>query len=310
MEPKKLKLLALGKKGILLSTCPKDIEDLYEIIHTYLKETAENYIISFKDQDGDECEILGQETFEAATQEFSSKITLKLVRKTQINPVLGVSQKSIESRKLLKYFKKKSRSMTFFDLETYEVEEHKLAKGISFKEYAAWIDLPSGEIFYCGGGHPVSSDEVFLINPYTNKYKKLPNMIFPRHSHAIVYKSGYVYIFGGIENVYYYGAITKKSERFNLSESFWEEIPDIDVPRGDAAATVYEENIYILGKGSTNLFQYNTNKPLIDLEEDNGGCMSINENLLYCFHASFLKIYDLLSLKRVERIQLPGNKSW
>ena len=117
-------------------------------------------------------------------------------------------------------FKKKTRDMAIFNIETELLEWHKLPKGIALKEYAAWVELPSGEVFYCGGGHPVSSDEVYLINPISRSFKKLPSMLNPRHSHAILYINGYVYIFGGIENTLFYGALTNKSERFCLRDSY------------------------------------------------------------------------------------------
>ena len=305
MESKKLKLLAAGRKGILLPKYPSDINDLYQLISTYMRESSDMFSISFKDQDGDDCEITNQETYEAAIHEFPCKIVLRLTKKEHIPVSVSVPEKV-----KLVYFRKKSRDMAFFDIENEKLEWHKLPKGINLKEYAAWVSLPSGEIFYCGGGHPISSDEAYLINPITRTYKKLPNMLYPRHSHAILYNNGYVYIFGGIENMLFYGTTTNKCEKYSLADSCWEEIEDIETARGDAAAAILDDTIYIMGKGSCFVFNYHTNQVVINLEEDNGGSMIINNNLLYAFQGNFIKVFDLKTLRAVEKIQLPGNKSW
>ena len=219
MEAKKLKILSSGRKGILLSKHPADIKDLYKLISVYTNEEADRYIISFKDSDGDECEITNQDTYEAAIHEFSSKIILKLLKKDENTPKNQIRLQNQKIKSLI-YFKKQTRDMAIFNIETELLEWHKLPKGIKLKEYAAWVSLPSGEIFYCGGGHPVSSDEVYLISPASGSYKKLPNMLYPRHSHAILYINGYIYIFGGIENTLFYGTLTNKSERFCLNDSY------------------------------------------------------------------------------------------
>ena len=309
MESKRLKLLCTGRKGILLPEYPKEIKDLYVVIFTYLKVNADEYIISFKDQDGDECEVFDQETYEAAISEFPSKIVLKLIQKELIISVINPST-ILQGKSLMKFFKKRSRTMAIYDLETEKIEYVKLARGISFKEYAAWVDLPSGEIFYCGGGHPISSEEAFIINPYTRSYKRLPNMQYSRHSHAIAYSNGAIYVFGGIQNMLFYGTMTKKCERYILDEEYWEEIADLDFPRGDAGAASKGDAIYILGKGSQNIVQFNSNEINIDLGEDSGGCLIVDKHLIYAFHGSSIKICDINTKKVIEKIQLPGNKSW
>ena len=54
---------------------------------------------------------------------------------------------------------------------------------------------------------------------------------------------------------------------------------------------------------------YNTNQIVINLEEDNGGSMVAHNDILYVFHGAFIKIYYLPTLKAIEKVQLPGNKS-
>jgi hypothetical protein len=303
METKKLKLLNKGRKGILLPTCPYDYHELCLVISRYFNLRPENFIISFKDQEGDECEISDQETYEAAFNEFSSKIVLTLINKEANLP-------SPNSKVLLKYFKKRSRSMALFDLTTEKTEYFKLPQGILFKEYAAWVDLPWGDIFYCGGGHPVSSDEAYIINPQSKTFKKLPNMHYTRHSHGIAYQNGAVYVFGGIQNILFYGTMTKKCERFILEDNVWEEIGDLESPRADVGACVDGNDIYLLGKGCQSIVQYNSNDVNIVLGEDSGGSLIAFNNAIYAFHGNFIKICEISSKRVIEKIELPGNKSW
>ena len=136
MEIKKLKLLATGRKGILLPDYPKEISGLYQLILLYFRANPSDFIISFLDQDGDECEITDQETYEAAVLEFNTMIVLKLIHKELIIPQIS-SAGNYKNRSLLKFFKKGTRIMIFYDLESEKVEYFKLPRGILFKEYAA-----------------------------------------------------------------------------------------------------------------------------------------------------------------------------
>ena len=44
----------------------------------------------------------------------------------------------------------------------------------------------------------------------------MPNMTVARHSHALAYYDGAVYAFGGYHNIFIFGAILSKTERFIL----------------------------------------------------------------------------------------------
>ena len=308
MERKKLKLLCKGKNGILLPCCPEDFQELSMLVCRYFNYKGEDFVIYFRDKEGDECEITDQETYEASLNEFSNKIVLNLINKEMIKPTAQNS--GFDSKVYLKYFKKNSRIMVLFDVNTEKVENVHFPFGILFKEYAAWLELPSGDIFYCGGGHPVTSDEAYIINPQSRTFKKLPNMHHMRHSHGIAYQNGAVYVFGGIQNVLFYGTMTKKCERFVLEDNVWEEIGDLDSPRADLGACVVGNNIYLIGKGGRNITLYNSNEVNIGLGEDSGGSMCALNNWLYIFHGNFIKICDLGSKKIIEKIELPANKSW
>ena len=308
MESTKLKLLSKGRKGILLPSCPANFEELCSLICKYFSYKGEDFVIFFKDKEGDECEVTDQETYEASFNEFTSKIVYNLISKEMIFPI--GQNLDFNTKVYLKYFKPRSRTMVLFDVNTESAESLDFPYGILFKEYAAWIELPSGDIFYCGGGHPISSDEAYIINPESKTFKKLPNMHYTRHSHGIAYQNGAVYVFGGIQTILFYGVMTKKCERFVLEDNVWEEIWDLDSPRADLGACVYGNSIYLIGKGGKNITLYNSNEVNIGLGEDTGGSMCTLNNLLYIFHGNFIKVCDLGSKKIVERIELPANKSW
>ena len=135
-------------------------------------------------------------------------------------------------------------------------------------------------------------------------------MQYTRHSHGIVYSNGAVYVFGGIQNVVFYGCMTRKCERYVIDEDCWEEIQDLDLPRGDVGACIKDDNIYLLGKGSQYVVQYKSNDISIDLGEDCGGSIFADKGMIYAFHNSFIKICDISERKVIEKVPLPGNKSW
>jgi hypothetical protein len=214
------------------------------------------------------------------------------------------------SRKSLKFFKKKSRKMAVFDVESETVDWISFPTGVLFKEYAAWVELPTGEIFYCGGGHPVSSGETYLLNPYIQTFKVLPNMMDPRHSHGIAYSNGSIYVMGGIKNVQNNGSFIKDCEKFTLEDEKWEKLYDMETPRGDTSALAVNDQILLFGKGSQYLVEYNSNGFKLDLQEDQGGCMLMIDGLLYIFHGSKLKICSFSNREVIEEFRLPRKTSW
>ena len=111
MEIQKLKLAA-GRKGILLPNYSADIKELHQLISVYLHESPGLFTISFKDQDGDDCEILNQGTYEAAINEFFFKIILRLTKKS--TPFIRIPPREAKAS----VFRQKSRDMAFFDIES------------------------------------------------------------------------------------------------------------------------------------------------------------------------------------------------
>ena len=84
----------------------------------------------------------------------------------------------------------------------------------------------------------------------------------------------------------------------------------MDTARGDTSVLVVNDSIFIIGKGSNYLVEYNTGNFKLDLKEDQGGCMSFVDNLLYIFHGSKVKICDIQTKKLIEEHRLPRRGSW
>ena len=164
MEIQKLKLAA-GRKGILLPNYSADIKELHQLISVYLHESPGLFTISFKDQDGDDCEILNQGTYEAAINEFFFKIILRLTKKAL--PLL----ESLPEKPRLVYFVRKAEIWPFFDIESEKIEWHKLPKGVNPERIRSLGGTGLRLILLLWWGYPISSDEVYLINPTTRTYK-------------------------------------------------------------------------------------------------------------------------------------------
>ena len=310
MENKKLKILFSGRKGILLQHAPLSLASLYKIIESYYHVDSSKLQITFKDSDKDECEVLDDITYFTACNEFLTKIVLNITLFNSI-PISRLScVKIMEGRKSLKFFKKKSRKMAVFDIESETLQWATFPVGIFFKEYAVWTDLPTNEVFYCGGGHPLSSGEAYILNPYTQTFKLLPNMLEPRNSHGLAYSNGHVYIFGGAKNMTFLDSKLRHCECYSLEEEKWEQIPDLDMSRSDAAAVATKEGIFVMGKGSQYLVRHNCNCGSMDLKEDEGGCMCCIENLIYVFQGCKVKVFSLESKRLVDEHILPTCESW
>ena len=287
--------------------------------------------LTFSDSEKDICEILDESTFEASLSEFPSTITYQIsIRQEKLlstqhpssqavtyfsqseSPAHSISQNSLISfqRQSLKFFKPRSHRMAVFDLESEKITWVEFSPRVSFKEYAAWVELPSGEIFYCGGGNPTPSNEVYLLNPYVQTVKMLPNMMIGRHSHGLTYSNGSVYVLGGFKQKANQTSMVKECEKYDVINERWENIFDLEVERGDTAAFAVNDSILVFGKGSSHLVMHNSGDFKIDLLKDEGGCMCLVDRNLYVFQADKVKVCDLNYRQIIEEHQLPKKKSW
>jgi hypothetical protein len=305
MRKQKLKLLDHNGKKTILPACPSSYTDLLTVVSRYTSQNPDSFSLVITDSEGDECEILDEATYKGSLSEFSFTVSISLVPHTFQRPL-----PETKSRPSLKYFKKRTRFCFIYYLDTKETTMTRLDVGISLKEYAAWVDLPDGSVFYCGGGYPVSSNEAFLISPVSGKYKRLPSMLYSRHSHGIIYFQGHVFVFGGLENQINSASIITKCEKFNLELGIWQEIEEIQTPRADVSASVFHDKILVFGKGSRCVSDYFYCEQFLDLGEDCGGCSIVYEKIFYVFQGSCIKVWDLEKMSFCERVLMSKTKSW
>ena len=121
MQAKKIKLLWPGHKGILLKTVPKTIESLFKIVEHYYKIDPASLLLTFFDNEKDECEITDDNTYKTACSESSHKVTIHISLQNKVSDTISCSYIFAE-RKSLKYFKKKTRKMAFFDIQSGTAE--------------------------------------------------------------------------------------------------------------------------------------------------------------------------------------------
>ena len=121
MQAKKIKLLWPGHKGILLKTVPKTIESLFKIVEHYYKIDPASLLLTFFDNEKDECEITDDNTYKTACSESSPKVTIHISLQNKVSDTISCSYIFAE-RKSLKYFKKKTRKMAFFDIQSGTAE--------------------------------------------------------------------------------------------------------------------------------------------------------------------------------------------
>jgi hypothetical protein len=310
METRKLKLLFKDRKGILLKSIPSSLSDLYTLIEKYYKSDPLTLSLFYSDSEKDLCEIVDEMTFEACLSEFLSTITIKIAPKLEKSSLHSPASQISLDHQSLKFFKPRTRNMAIFDIELETLSWIHFPLSISFKEYAAWVELPNGEIFYCGGGNPVPSNEVYLLNPYLKTVKPLANMLEARHSHGISYCNGSVYVMGGIKMNSNQTKMIKDCEKYDLSNERWEKIYDMDVERGDTSVFAMNDSILVFGKGSNFLVKYNSDDFKLDLQSDEGGCMSFAGGNLYIFSSDKVKVCNLNNRQIIEECRLPKKKSW
>jgi septum formation topological specificity factor MinE len=282
MDKKRLKLLCSGRRGILLKSLPPSIESLFSTIEKYFSINSSFIQITFKDSENDECEILDSETYNAAISEFNRTVKLSVsifnsVPISRINPI-----KIPKNSATLKYVKKNSRKLALFEIESNKTQWLTFPPGITFSEYSAWVDLPSGEIFICGGGHPTSISDSFILNPYTQTFKRVADMNFPRNSHGILYVDGFVYVFGGMKNMMFLGEYLSSCERFSLETGKWQIIEPLGQPMTDISAVLMKDKILVCGKGSHFIWEIGKNPVEMSHLYDNiGSCMAVVDDMLH-----------------------------
>jgi hypothetical protein len=212
----------------------------------------------------------------------------------------------------LKYLKKNSRKLALFDLQSKNLHWLTFPAGILFTEYSAWVELPSGELFVCGGGHPVSVSDSYLLNLESQTFRRLSDMHHSRNSHAILYKDGFVYVFGGMKNLMFLGDFHNSCERYSLQLNQWEVLQNLPHPLTDLSAVVWNERIFVCGKGSQFIDEVGKDTLRVQVYGDYGTCMAVLNDILHVFRGNLAQGFVIVdgSFKMVWQKELDQKYSW
>jgi hypothetical protein len=105
--------------------------------------------------------------------------------------------------------------------------------------------LPKGSLLITGGGDEddIAVREVVKVDTL-REYAvcSQPPMHTPRHYHAAVYHSQYLYVLGGFDDT-----CLSECERYSCAESQWEVLPALPVACSAMSAVEWENSLYALG---------------------------------------------------------------
>lgn len=135
-----------------------------------------------------------------------------------------------------------------YSLEDLERTEYVFEKIWNFE--ASWVQLDSGELFFCGGNGRDHS-EVLQVNLNERSIRILPSF-GGRAGHSLVQIEKSIYVFGGTK-----GSTT---EKFLLNEERWLSLASIPVkiPRATSCST--KDGILVTGGDTDKIFIYNIEK--------------------------------------------------
>jgi hypothetical protein len=102
---------------------------------------------------------------------------------------------------------------------------HHKVPSYQFKISCRWSELPGGSLLITGGGDDAVRKVVRIDTLREYAVSSQPPMHTPRHNHAAVYHSQYLYVLGG----YNEGRYLSECERYLCAESQWEVLPALPI---------------------------------------------------------------------------------
>jgi hypothetical protein len=141
-----------------------------------------------------------------------------------------------------------TNNLHWVNLLTGEQSCHKVPY-YSFKSLCRWSEVPGGRLLITGGGRqritgcPAEREVVHIdtLREYAVSYR--PPMHTARHSHAAVYRSQYLYVLGGSNDL----SLMSECERYSCADSRWEVLPALPVACLGMSAVEVENSFYALG---------------------------------------------------------------
>ena len=144
----------------------------------------------------------------------------------------------------LYYFKPRTNKVFEFDAALEEMRTKMLNTSFVFKDFAAWCELPSGEVVYSGGwNNDIYSNEVVIYTPMLSQIQYAPRMHMGRSQHSLTYHDGYVYCFGGAT----FTDETNCCERWRLGSTSWDVMSSMKTAKSRLSSCSMGNKIYIAG---------------------------------------------------------------
>ena len=141
------------------------------------------------------------------------------------------------------YFHPGSNKCTVFNLSSNTQSEVQVRNVKNFHRGASWCKVYDQKYFYCGGEDKKISDSAWLINPFESSFVELPNMIFPRSYHSVVYFNQNLFVFGGHSLTGRLNAC----EKYSFERAEWVKLPKMLQARSHFTACLFRDKIYIAG---------------------------------------------------------------
>lgn len=165
----------------------------------------------------------------------------------------------LEPLNKLFYAVPRTNKLVTFDLPSLTPRETVLNTDFKFKSASAWCNLPSGEVFLCGGVRQLKGatyyKEAILINPSTAEVQPLPSMQVQRCRHAVIHYKDSVFVFGG-----YNDKLLKSCEKFEVLSNGWTNLPALREGMDCVSVSIWRDQAYIVGYGSNKVavFDFST----------------------------------------------------
>lgn len=162
-----------------------------------------------------------------------------------------------------------------------------------FKDFAAWCELPSGEVVYSGGWHnDIYSNEVVIYTPMLSQIQYAPRMYMGRSQHSLTYHDGYVYCFGGAT----FADETNCCERWRLGSNSWEVISSMKTAKSRLSSCSMGNKIYIAGDLEVECYDpYTDTFETLPVSLDFGGipCLIPKNNSILIMRNNSLYEYEI-----------------
>lgn len=121
---------------------------------------------------------------------------------------------------------------------------------LKLKNFQAACRIDQNKVFFAGGiscDHKKILKKTFIYDLNNRTVTKTGSMGYKRYTFPAVFCNGYVYCIAGREFGLDDTAIMRSSERFNLQNFKWEELPDLNVQRCTSNAFVMQNKVFVAG---------------------------------------------------------------